>query len=80
MKTLKIHKTKFQRNIKIPDFSTVFHPGDNFYLYVNDEWLKKANIPEYQVSYSVDDEIEDIIQEDLFSILNECETFKGQDR
>lgn len=78
MKTLKIHKTKFQKNIKIPDFSTVFHPGDNFYLYVNDEWLKKANIPEYQVSYSVDDEIEDIIQEDLFSILNECETFASK--
>ena len=73
MATLKKYKTKFQRNIKIPEFSTLFHPGDNFYLYVNDEWLKKADIPEYQVSYSVDDEIGNIIEKDLFFILNQCE-------
>lgn len=78
MKTLKKYKTKFQRNIKAPEFSTLFHPGDNFYLYVNDEWLKKADIPEYQVSYSVDDEIGDIIQKDLFSILNECQEYASE--
>uniref|UniRef100_A0A6C0D7G0 Peptidase M13 C-terminal domain-containing protein n=1 Tax=viral metagenome TaxID=1070528 RepID=A0A6C0D7G0_9ZZZZ len=73
MKTLKKYKTKFQKNIKYPEFSTLFHPGDNFYLYVNDEWLKKADIPPYQVSYSVDDEISDIIEKDLFNILNDSQ-------
>jgi len=73
MATLKKYKTKFQKNISIPKFSTLFHPGDNFYLYVNDEWLKKTNIPEYQVSYSVDDEIGSIIEKDLFLILDQCE-------
>lgn len=78
MTTLKKHTTKFQRNIKSPKFSTIFHPGDNFYSYVNDEWLKKADIPDYQVSYSVDDEIEEIIEKDLFFILKESETFASK--
>lgn len=70
MSTFKKHKLKFEKNITIPEFSTNFHPGDNFYLYINDKWLKKTNIPNYESSYSVNEEISEIIEKDLFLLLD----------
>lgn len=49
------------------------HPGNNFYNYVNDKWLKNTKIPDYESSFSVNEEIEEIIQKDLFYIISECE-------
>ena len=70
MTTLKKYKTRFEKKIKIPEFSTTYHPGNNFYMYINDNWLKTTHIPEYESSYSVNEEIDSIIEDDLFLILN----------
>jgi putative endopeptidase len=75
-----MEKSKFEKKIKIPEFSTTYHPGDNFYMYINDKWLKTTDIPDYESSYSVNEEIEELIKEDLVSILDNCSNFaeKGE--
>jgi len=69
MATLK----KYKQNIIIPEINPEIHPGDNFYKYVNDTWLNTTKIPDYESSFSVNEEIEEIIQKDLFSLIEECE-------
>ena len=64
---------KYKKEIIIPEVNTLIHPGDNFYNYVNDKWLHTAKIPDYQSSFSVNEEIEEVIQKDLFSIISECQ-------
>jgi len=49
-------------------------PGNNFYIYVNNEWLNKTHIPNYTSSFSVNEEIEEYIDKDLFTILRDCES------
>ena len=73
-----VKKSKFEKNIKIPEFSSIYHPGDNFYMYINDKWLKTTHIPDYESSYSVNEEIEQLIEEDLFSILEDCSKFASK--
>ena len=63
-----------QRSIKkeiiIPDFSSTIDPGYNFYRYINDKWLKHTHIPEYESSFSVNEEITNYIDKDLFTLLD----------
>ena len=40
MATLKKYKSRFEKEINIPEFNNNIHPGDNFYLHINDNWLK----------------------------------------
>uniref|UniRef100_A0A6C0IF84 Peptidase M13 C-terminal domain-containing protein n=1 Tax=viral metagenome TaxID=1070528 RepID=A0A6C0IF84_9ZZZZ len=61
------------QKILIPPYDIKINPGDNFYLYVNNNWLNKINVPNYLSSYSVNEEIENNINIDLFSILDDCE-------
>jgi predicted metalloendopeptidase len=69
MTTLKKYKSN---KISIPEFNKHIHPGDNFYLYINDKWLDNTSIPKHASSYSVNEEIEDIIEKDLYSIIDNC--------
>ena len=75
MATLKKYKSRFEKEINIPEFNNNIHPGDNFYLHINDNWLKHTKIPNYASSYSINEEIEDIIEKDLYSLLDNCYTF-----
>jgi hypothetical protein len=79
MATLKKYKSRFEREISIPEFNNNIYPGDNFYLHVNDNWLKHTKIPSYTSSYSVNEEIEDIIKKDLYNLLDKCYTFAKKD-
>jgi predicted metalloendopeptidase len=54
MVTLKKHKEK---QIIIPPPNYKINPGDNFYMYINDTWLKDTVIPNYKTSYSINEEI-----------------------
>jgi putative endopeptidase len=67
-----------KNNIHIPPLEKRILPGDNFYLHVNSYWIKKTHIPESSVSYSVNEEIQDQIDEKLFEILRECEIFASK--
>ena len=61
-------------SIEIPEFSNN-NPGDNFYQYINEKWLKKVSIPSYVASYSITDEIREHIEKDLTAIVNSCTEF-----
>jgi endothelin-converting enzyme/putative endopeptidase len=63
------------QKILIPPYDIKINPGDNFYLYVNNNWLQNVNVPNYISSYSVNEEIEANIDNDIFSILDECESY-----
>jgi len=49
-------------------------PGDDFYMYINGNWIRHAEIPPYLSSYSVSDEIEGQIDSELLSILDSART------
>jgi len=75
MVTLKKHKEK-QIIILPPNYK--INPGDNFYIYINDTWLKDTVIPKYKTSYSINEEIETLIEKDLFSIIDHCTKSKNK--
>jgi len=64
--------SRFEKQISIPEFNNKINPGDNFYLHINDKWLKTTEIPKNSSSYSVNEEIEDVIENDLYSIIDKC--------
>lgn len=67
MATLKKYKPFFQKKkIQASELNSNINPGDNFYLYVNSDWLNKTKIPSYISSYSVNEEIETMIEADIF--------------
>jgi putative endopeptidase len=70
-KTLKIKRER----IDIPPFVKSIKPGDDFYRYVNGNWLRSASISSYDTSYGVSEEIEKGIEKDLLKIIKECSTF-----
>ena len=75
MGTLKKYKPLFEQEIKIYNVNPIHKPGNNFYMYVNQTWLNKTDIPSYSSSYSVNEEIEDIIEKDLFILLTKAKSF-----
>jgi len=64
--------SRFEKQISIPEFNNKINPGDNFYQHINDKWLEKTEIPKNSSSYSVNEEIEDVIEKDLYSIIDKC--------
>jgi putative endopeptidase len=51
------------------DFDTSIAPGDNFFLYVNENWLKHHPIPPEHARWGVDIVLEDSIANSLHDIL-----------
>ena len=51
------------------DFDTAIAPGDNFFLYVNENWLKHHPIPPEHARWGVDIVLEDSIANSLHDIL-----------
>lgn len=49
----------------VPPTSARKKPGFDFYLYVNDNWLKTVHVPTFRASYGVSEEIEQLIKENL---------------
>ena len=67
---------RFQKNIPsqpdIPPFQNSTAPGDDFYKFVNGNWLRYANMPPYLSSYGVSEEIEELVEKELHEILNDA--------
>lgn len=63
------------RNISIPPFLKTVNPGDNFYTYVNGNWLKTTSIPLYTTSFGVSEEVEFSIETQLKEILQKAYAF-----
>jgi len=68
----KEHRTK-----NLPSFPAIpperdnIKPGDNFYKYVNANWLQHVHMPPFSSSYGVSEEIEADIDKKLFSIIKD---------
>ena len=58
----------------IPQPQTTTKPGNDFYKFVNGNWLRHANMPPYLSSYGVSEEIEDIINSELMNIILDCKS------
>jgi putative endopeptidase len=56
----------------IPQPQTTTKPGNDFYKFVNGNWLRHANMPPYLSSYGVSEEIEDVINSELMDIILDC--------
>jgi putative endopeptidase len=50
---------------KIPQMSDTILPGDNFYDYINKEWVRHAHLIPFNVSIGVSEEIEQEIDKEL---------------
>jgi len=54
----------------IPPPQDSIKPGNDFYKYVNGNWIRHASMPPYLSSYGVSEEIEEQINKELMSILD----------
>ncbi len=61
--------------IDIPPFLKTVAPGDDFYNYVNGNWLRTSTIPPFHTSFGVSEEVEFVIEEKLRAILTKAYTF-----
>lgn len=55
----------------VADFDTSIAPGDNFFLYVNGNWLKKNPIPPEHSGWGVDIKLQDSVADSLHHILSD---------
>jgi putative endopeptidase len=53
----------------VPAVDSTVKPGEDFYMYVNRRWLKRARIPTYAGAYGISEEIEEKVREDLLASL-----------
>jgi putative endopeptidase len=70
--TRRRNKQSHPKKPDIPPVAKGILPGDDFYKYVNTNWLRKANVPPYMSSYSISEEIQESINDKLTDILMEC--------
>jgi putative endopeptidase len=66
------NKTSIPKKPDIPPIQSLIKPGNDFYGFVNQKWLRHASIPSYLSSYGVSEEIETIINTKLLSIIDTC--------
>jgi len=59
-------------DILTPEPKKDIHPGDDFYHYCNGNWLYHTHLPVYNVTYSVSDELEDVLDGYLFDIAHKA--------
>ncbi len=59
------HAKRQSRRLVVPPVQQSIRPGNDFYGYVNNTWLRKVALPSYESSYGVSEEIEDRIRSQL---------------
>lgn len=64
--------TRIPSKPDIPQPQTTTRPGNDFYKFVNGNWLRHANMPPYLSSYGVSEEIEDLVNYELMDIILDC--------
>jgi putative endopeptidase len=64
-------KSQIPAKPDLPPAQEHIKPGNDFYKFINGNWLRHVNMPPYMSSYGVSEEIEDIINEELMEILLE---------
>jgi putative endopeptidase len=62
-------KKQVSRIPVVPPTSRTIRPGNDFYRYVNNNWLQDIHLPSDESSYGVSEEIEESIQARFFAII-----------
>lgn len=57
--------------INLQNMDTTVHPGDNFFQYVNGNWIKNHPVPEDKTSYGAFDEVDDNNKERIKKLIDE---------
>jgi putative endopeptidase len=66
------------RKLKLPSVPKITHinksilPGEDYYMFINSNWLKETSIPSYLSSFGVSEEIEQIVNDKLLHIVYDC--------
>ncbi len=78
--TLKKQKAQKLKQIEIPPFVKSVRAGDDFYRFINGNWLKSISISPYRVVHSVSDEVEENIQSKLSKLIEISEEFSKKNK
>lgn len=78
--TRKRHLKHHAKPIEIPPFLKTMKPGNDFYKYVNGNWLQTTSISPYRVTQSVSDEIDQTIQIQLRKLIEMSEDFTKKEK
>ena len=62
---------RYPQNISVPPPSHTRRPGDGFYRYINQRWLKKTHIPNSSSEYGASEEIEKRNKAKILKVLHE---------
>ena len=65
-------KIRLPLNPIVPHIKESIEPGDDYYMFVNSNWIKKTKMPDYLSSYGVSEEIEEIVNKKLLEIIYDC--------
>ena len=64
---------RFRTKPLVPAVSDTRLPGDGFYTFVNEKWLKTNKVPEWKGAFGVSDEMTDQTNKELLQILHSLE-------
>ena len=59
-------------------FSDSIKPGDNFYLYANENWLNDTRIPDDKSNYGIFTVLNDLTQEQVRALIEDAAKTKGK--
>ena len=62
-------RKKTETDISVPPVAKSISPGSNFYMHINANWIRHANMPKYASSQGVSEEIDDQIRLKLEKIV-----------
>ena len=81
-RNIKTHKKRKSHTteIQIPPVQQKTHPGNDFYKYVNGNWIYRAKIPTYRTSFGVSEEIELQVEAQIKEILKKAYSFAEKGR
>lgn len=72
-------RSRFHTRLSVPEVSEVKEPGDGFYAFVNQKWLKSHQVPDWKAEYSVSDEMTRETDKELLQILHSLPDLKKVD-
>ena len=68
----KTRKLRLPYEPNIPPVIQSISPGEDYYMFINSNWLRNTSMPPYLSSYGVSEEIEGIVNKQLLEIVYDC--------
>lgn len=68
----KTRKLRLPSEPNIPHINESISPGEDYYMFINSNWVRNTIMPPYLSSYGVSEEIEEIVNAELLNIIYDC--------